>query len=123
MSFFEEIMQHASDEMVDRFNSMIQKYECVLSKELYVMIFITTFINNHCADDTLESLHDAIDNTSLCLPETKFFHEVVKCSVPNETFVESLLKIYAQTKGLSKCQLGNAIKRCLDNSIELKFIV
>lgn len=123
MASFEELMQSVSDEMVERFDSTIQKYECVLSRELYVMIFITTFINNCYDKCTFESLHNAIDNTSLCLPETKFFHNVIDCNAPNKSFIKTLLDIYSQTKGLSKCQLGGPIKRCLDNSTELTFII
>jgi hypothetical protein len=56
-------------------------------------------------------------------PETRFFHDVVECDAPKETFILSLLKIYLRTMGLSKCQLGEPIKKCLCVSIKLKFIM
>lgn len=123
MSYFEEMMQRVSDEMVERFNLMIQKYECVLSKELYVIIFIATFVGEHYDEPTHENLHKTVNETSLCAPETKFFHNIIDCNAHNESFIKTLQSIYSQTKGLSKCQLGDSIKRCLDSSIGLKFIV
>jgi hypothetical protein len=125
MFSFEELMKLATDEIVDRFNSTIQEYK-YLSKEDYICIFISTFVSSDCCSDdsdyTHESLHNAVDGTSLCCQEINFFHMMIDCNEPNETFISALLNIYSQIKGLSKCQLGVSIKRCLDSSKELKFI-
>lgn len=96
------------------------------TRKNFILKFISVFVKNDI-DENLElneiikSLHECVNQTSLCGTEIKFFHQLIDCNVPPKEYIKKLREIYSQTIGLESCPVGSVIKRCLDISNNLKF--
>lgn len=92
----------------------------------FILKFISVFIKNDINEnlklnEIIKNLHECVDKTSLAEQEIKFFHQLIDCDVPSKEYIKKLCEIYSQISGLSSCQFGNVIRRCLEISNKLEF--
>lgn len=125
MEYLSKIFDEVDDVMFEKFKNQLSSPK--INKNTYLRIFITTFVlanvDNKMNEKTMKcSLHNAVDETSLCNEETQYFHNVIDCNESAENYVNTIQSMYSKNKQLTKCQLGRLIKRCLDFSSTIEIV-
>lgn len=128
---FDKIMAEVNAKQLEQFKSLLKDK---MNRKYYLSVYLGSFLGDQYFPMTEENFdlvktmddvkfngycHKTIDSISLCEEEIDFFHAMVDIS-DKENYIERCLELYQNTKNLEKCQLGENILKCLEESKHVK---
>lgn len=113
-------MEQVNNQLFDFFKKNITDE---MKVESYLKIFLSTFLGTQYfrksfsdKNSFVKYCKNIVDNTSLCRQEIKFFHSIIDLVNNDNITIQMFIDEYHNIKKLEKCQLGNLILRCLNES-------